>query len=216
MQDGLKAVWSIPYDSVAFFPSLKHNFIVYRSSKVSSGPDCIFEILQLWQSCFSRVYSNSCCSCSFEPEIIKIGQSSNKMCSNNILNFQESTIILNACTKDSGNLLTAPPNLLSNQNEENLKWKRKKTRAGFELGSSSIFRMTIPVKPLWTNLQNVFIKSIHQGKNMAQGQVVCWVMLDGIQSFFLLVASAILKNPGWLIVLFFTAYQPLSGHLTPI
>ena len=35
MQDGRKAVWSIPYFSVAsFFPSLKHNFIAYRSSKV--------------------------------------------------------------------------------------------------------------------------------------------------------------------------------------
>ena len=34
MQDGRKAVWSIPYVSVAFFPSLKHNFIAYRSSKV--------------------------------------------------------------------------------------------------------------------------------------------------------------------------------------
>ena len=41
--------------------------------------DCIFEIHQLWQSGFSRVYSNSCSSCSFEPEIIKIGQSSHKM-----------------------------------------------------------------------------------------------------------------------------------------
>ena len=99
MQDGPKAVWSIPYVSVAFFPSLKQNFIAYRSSKVSSRPDCIFEIHQLWQSGFSRVYSNSCCSCSFEPEIIKIGQSSHKMYSNNILNFQESTTILNACTK---------------------------------------------------------------------------------------------------------------------
>ena len=28
------------------------------------------------------MYSNSCCSCLFEPEIIKIGQSSHKMCSN--------------------------------------------------------------------------------------------------------------------------------------
>ena len=45
------------------------------------------------------MYSNCCCSCSFEPEIIKIGQSSHKMYSNNILNFQESTAILNACTK---------------------------------------------------------------------------------------------------------------------
>ena len=72
--------------------SLKHsirfcgNFIAYRSSKVS---DCIFEIHQLWQSGFSRVYSNSCCRCSFEPEIIQIRQSSHKMYCNNILNFQE-------------------------------------------------------------------------------------------------------------------------------
>ena len=73
MQDAPKAVWSIPYVSVAFFPSLKQNFIVYRSSKVSSRPYGIFEIHQLWQSGFSRVYSNYCCSCSFEPEIIKIG-----------------------------------------------------------------------------------------------------------------------------------------------
>ena len=99
MQDGWKAVWSIPYVSVAFFPRLKQNFIVYHSFKVSSRPDCIFEIHQLWQSGFSRVYSNSCCSCSFEHEIIKIGQSSHKMYSNNILNFQESMTILNACTK---------------------------------------------------------------------------------------------------------------------
>ncbi len=49
MQDGWKAVGSIPYVSVAFFPSLKQNFIAYRSSKVS---DCIFEIHQLWQSGF--------------------------------------------------------------------------------------------------------------------------------------------------------------------
>ena len=47
MQDGQKAVWSIPYVSVAFFQSLKQSFIAYRSSKVS---DCIFEIQQLWQS----------------------------------------------------------------------------------------------------------------------------------------------------------------------
>ena len=83
---------------VAFFPSLKHN---YPSSKVS---DYIFDIRQLWKSGFSRVYSNCCCSCWFEPEILKIGQSSHKMYSNNILNFQESTTILNAHTKKSGNL----------------------------------------------------------------------------------------------------------------
>ena len=84
MQDAPKAVWNIPYVSVAFFPSLKQYFIAYRSSKVS---DCIFAIHQLWQSGFSRVYSNCCCRCSFEPEIIKIGQSSYKMYSNNIVNF---------------------------------------------------------------------------------------------------------------------------------
>ena len=96
MQDATKAVRSIPYVSVAFFPSLKQNFISYRSS---SRPDCIFEIHLLWQSSFSRVYSNFCCSCSFESEIIKIGQSSHKMDSNNIVNFQESTTILNAVQK---------------------------------------------------------------------------------------------------------------------
>ena len=105
MQDGQKAVWSIPYVSVAFFPSLKQNFIVYRSFKVSSHPDCIFEIHQLWQSGFNRVCSNCCCSYSFEPEILKIGQSSHKMYSNNILNFQESTTILNACTKKGWKLI---------------------------------------------------------------------------------------------------------------
>ena len=86
------------------FPSLKQNFIIYCSSKVS---DWIFEFHQLWQSGFNWVYSNY--SCLFEPEIIKIGQSSLKMYSNNILNFQESTTILNTCTKKkSEKLMTAP------------------------------------------------------------------------------------------------------------
>ena len=81
----------------SIFPNfLKQNFIAYRSS---SRLDCIFEIHQLWQSGFSRVYSNRFCSCSFEPEIIKIGLSSHKMYCNNILNFQESMRILNTCTK---------------------------------------------------------------------------------------------------------------------
>ena len=75
------------------FPTLKQNFMAYPSSKVS---DCIFEIHPLWQSGFSKVYSNSCW---FEPEIIKIGQSSHRMYSNNILNFQEFMTILNAYTK---------------------------------------------------------------------------------------------------------------------
>ena len=109
MLDGRQAVWSIPYVSVPFFPTLKQNFTASRSSEVSSHPDCIFEIHQLWQSGFSRVYSNGCCSCWFEPEIIKTGQLYHKIYSNNIVNSQESTTILNACTKKkSGNLLNAP------------------------------------------------------------------------------------------------------------
>ena len=48
MQDAPKAVWSSEHVSVVFFPSLKQNFIAYRSSKVSSHPDRIFEIHQLW------------------------------------------------------------------------------------------------------------------------------------------------------------------------
>ena len=72
---------------------------------MSSRPDCIYEIHQLWQSGFSRVYSNCYCSSSFEPEIIKSGQSSHKMYSNNIVNFQESTTILNAHMKKVGKLI---------------------------------------------------------------------------------------------------------------
>ena len=81
------------------FPSLKQTFIAYRSPKVSSRPNCIFEIHQVWQSGFSRVYSNCYCSCSFEAEIIEIGQSSYEMYSNIILNFQDYSSILNAHTK---------------------------------------------------------------------------------------------------------------------
>ena len=101
MQDAPKEVWGIPYVSVAFIPRFKQNFIAYRFSKMS---DCIFEIHQFFwnflnsQLGFSRVYSNCYCSSSFEREIIKIGQWSHKMYSNNILTFQEYTTILNACT----------------------------------------------------------------------------------------------------------------------
>ena len=111
------------------FPSLKRNFIAYRSSKVSSRPDCIFEIHQPWQSGFSRVYSNLCCSCRFEPEIIKIGQSSHKMYSNNIVNFQESTTILNACTKKVWKLIEGTTYIsLCNLFLENEMWPEYETR----------------------------------------------------------------------------------------
>ena len=55
------------------------------------------------------MYPNFCCGSSFEPEIIKIGRSSHKMYSNNILNFQESTTILK-----SGNSLKASRNFRTN------------------------------------------------------------------------------------------------------
>ena len=89
------------------FPSLKQHFFFLHNVllKCPHVRITFFEIPQLWQSGFSRVYSNSCCSCSCKPEIIKIGLSAHKMYSNNILNLEESTIILNACTKMSGNLL---------------------------------------------------------------------------------------------------------------
>ena len=51
------------------------------------------------------VYSNCCCRCWFVAEIIKIGQSSHKMYSNKILNFQEFTTMLNACTKKMWKLI---------------------------------------------------------------------------------------------------------------
>ena len=106
MQDGRKAVWNISYVSMAFFPSLKQNFIAYRSSNVS---DCILEIHQLWQSGFSIVYSNCFCSCWFEAEILKTGQSSHNMYRNNMVNFHESTTILNARTKKVWKLVVCTP-----------------------------------------------------------------------------------------------------------
>ena len=63
---------SICFCGIFLSLSLKHNFIAYRSSKVSSCPDCIFEIHQPWQSGFTRVYFNCSCRCSFESEIIKL------------------------------------------------------------------------------------------------------------------------------------------------
>ena len=50
---------------------------------MSSRLDCTFEIQQHCQSGSNRAYSTCCCSCSFEPEIIKIGHSSLKIYSIN-------------------------------------------------------------------------------------------------------------------------------------
>ena len=103
MRDAPKAVWSIPYISEAFFSKFKIEFYCI-SFKIE-----FYCISFFWSVLTSRLHfwnspavtirlSNSWCGCSFKPEIIKIGQSSHKMYSNNILNFQESTTILNACT----------------------------------------------------------------------------------------------------------------------
>ena len=100
MLDSCKRLQNSLKHSIRFycvFPSLKQQFIAYHVH---------IAFLNFTSSDkLSRVYSNSCCSCSLEPEIIKIGQSSHRMYSNTIQNFQESTTILNACTKKSGNLL---------------------------------------------------------------------------------------------------------------
>ena len=89
-----------------FFPSLKQNFIAYHSSKMSSRPDSIFEIHQLWQSDSSRVYSNYWCSFIWTLNHKNWSViASHKMYSNNIGNFQESTTILNAWTKNVWKLI---------------------------------------------------------------------------------------------------------------
>ena len=74
---GLRAIAVEPnFIAWHFFEVFKQNVIAYRSSKVQIA-------FLKFTSCDNRVYSNSCYSCSFEPEIIKLGQSSHKMYSNN-------------------------------------------------------------------------------------------------------------------------------------
>ena len=91
------------------YTAMQQLYRVHQLQLVSPSPSCslvVFSSLGRHRHC--RVCSNSCCSCSFEAEIIKIGQSSHKMYSNNIENFQVSTTTLYACTKRSGNLLKPP------------------------------------------------------------------------------------------------------------
>ena len=200
MQDGRKAIWSIPYVSLAFFPSLKQNFIVYRSSKVSSRPDCIFEIHQLWQSGFSWVYSNCCCSCSFEAEIIKIGQSSHKTYSNNIVNFQESRSILNACTKKSGNLLKTPrksesKGLEGKHNESPLKKKvpgalvSKEGHADSLYGYENIHHYWFPCK--MCNCKKCFLLSNPSAKFPL---FIEWSLYQALSSLFSVLKEKISRN----------------------
>ena len=101
------------------FSCLKHKFIAYSFSKVS---DWIFEINQLWQSGFSRVYSDCCYSCWFKVENIKIGQSSHKMYSNNMVSFQESTAVLNAHTKKVWKIIVCTLYLEFNKRSLFSKW----------------------------------------------------------------------------------------------
>ena len=71
--------------------SLKHSIRfcgIFSKFKTEFYGILFFLMSRLWQSNFSRVYSNSCCCCLFEREIIKIGQSSDKMYCNDIVNFQ--------------------------------------------------------------------------------------------------------------------------------
>ena len=133
---------SIRFCAIFFF----QNFIAYSSSNVSWRPDCIFENHQLWQSGFSRVYSNCCCSCWFEPEIIKIGQSSHTVYSNNIVNFQESSTILNACTKKGWNLIEGTTYLL-NYEQNILTWietQNTETKESFDRIEMKMIKTEIP------------------------------------------------------------------------
>ena len=106
MQDGRKAVWSIPYVSVAFFLSLK-NFLLHII--LLKCPHVQIAFLK-----FTSCDNDALVGCIPIPTVavylnlIKISQSSHKMYSNNVVNFQESTTILNACTKKSWNLLNSP------------------------------------------------------------------------------------------------------------
>ena len=88
MQDGRKAVWSNSYVSVAFYPSLKQNFIAYRSSKIS---DCIFEITTCDNQALVGCIPIAAVAVDFNLKSYKIGLLSHKIYSNNILNFQEYT-----------------------------------------------------------------------------------------------------------------------------
>ncbi len=74
------------YDCISFFWSVLTSRLHFLNSAAVTIRLC-------W------VYSHCYCSCSFKPEIIKIGLSNHKMYSNNLLNFQECTTILDASTK---------------------------------------------------------------------------------------------------------------------
>ena len=94
------------------------------------------------------MYSNCCSSCWFEPEIIKIGQSSHKIYSYNIVNFQESMTILSACTKKSAPRIYIYITEFSNNSKEICHWT-------LESGPKfNIYRFSLPLAKdnMWYNV----------------------------------------------------------------
>ena len=98
MHDAPKAVWSIPYVSVIFFQVW--NIILLHIVLLKCPP---VQIAFLKFTSYDNQAFVGCIPIAavafFEAEIIKICRSSHKMYSNNIVNFQESTTILNVYTK---------------------------------------------------------------------------------------------------------------------
>ena len=87
------------------YVSIRDVTLIERGGGRGSGWLCLWRdkmMISLDRSEADQMLYNYNCSCSFEPDIIKIGQSSRTMYSNNILNFQESTTIFIAHTKKVG------------------------------------------------------------------------------------------------------------------
>ena len=161
---------------MAFFPSLKQNFIAYHSSKVS---DSFFEIHQLWQSGFSRVYSSSCCSCSFDAEIIKIGQYSN-----NIMDFQESTTILNARSKKVWKLIICTSYVREGQSYSTATLAE---HASFE--KDSLFQTTTDIQWRFKIIIQIFFVKTSRIKKLI------WISLNIIIRFvYLIVYQPLMDN----------------------
>ena len=75
------------------------------------------------------MYSNSYCSYKFAPKQEKIGQSSHKEYSNNILKYLEFTAIINACTKKVWKLIECTSYVIT----------PPKVFSGFALGKNYIY-----------------------------------------------------------------------------
>ena len=91
MQDGRKAVGVIPYVTGIFqVKQISLHIVLLSVPPPPLTPPPPTQKKKQNQHRLSRMYSNCCCSCSFECENIKIGRSSHKMYSNNILNVVQS------------------------------------------------------------------------------------------------------------------------------